>query len=334
MESLYNLREKSALNRELLIKLYRTMLKIRLFEEKIIKVYPIQDMKCPVHLCIGQEAVAAGVIANLKKEDYIFSTHRNHGHCIAKGSDMKLMMAEFYGRKTGYCKGKGGSMHMVDPENGILGTSAIVGGGIPLAVGTALASAMKKDGRVSVSFFGDGACDGGAFHESLSFASLKKLPVVFVCENNFYATNSHISARQPDAEIADRAASYGIPSVSVDGNDVVGVYDVARQSVERARVKEGPSFIECRTYRWRAHVGPEYDYEKGCRPREELESWMEKCPVGNFEEFLLREGHLTEEGAERMKEAISKEINEAQEFGISSPEPGEEELFKDVYWGD
>ncbi|MBI5892286.1 MAG: thiamine pyrophosphate-dependent dehydrogenase E1 component subunit alpha [Deltaproteobacteria bacterium] len=323
--------ENTNITNELLIQMYSTMLKIRMFEEKIIEVYPVQDMQCPVHLCIGEEAIAAGVCLNLKKEDYIFSTHRNHGHCVAKGSDMKLMMAEFYGKKTGYSKGKGGSMHMVDPENGILGTSAIVGGAIPLAVGTALASAMKKDGRVSAAFFGDGAAEEGTFHESLNFASLKKLPVVFVCENNFYATNSYISARQPHNDIAKKAESYLIPSVQIDGNDVVAVYEEARKAVERARAGKGPSFIECRTYRWKGHVGPDCDYEKGCRPKEELDVWMDRCPVKTFEDFILKNKSISEKELQQLKANIAKELDNAVSYGRTSPLPDDKELFEDVY---
>lgn len=317
---------------EVMKKLYETMLRIRRFEEKLIEIYPAQDMKTPVHLCIGQEAIAAGVCINLRKNDYIFTTHRNHGHCIAKGSDMRFMMAEFYGRKTGYCKGKGGSMHLCDPENGILGTTAIVGGGIPMAVGTALASTMKKDGRVTAAFFGDGAVEEGTFHESLNFASLKKLPVIFVCENNFYATNSYLSARQPHQDIAKRAEGYLIPWAQVDGNDVVQVYEATKTAVDRARRGEGPSFVECRTYRWKGHVGPDCDYEKGCRPKEELDVWMDRCPVKAFEGFILKNGIISESGLRRMKEQIAKELDNAVSFGRTSPFPEDKELFDDVYY--
>lgn len=320
------------LSKELLIQMYSSMLKIRMFEEKIIEVYPAQEMKCPVHLCIGEEAIAAGVCLNLKKEDYIFSTHRNHGHCIAKGSNVRLMMAEFYGRKTGYCKGKGGSMHMADPENGIFGTSAIVGGGIPLAVGTALASAIKKDGRVSITFFGDGASEEGTFHESLNFASLRKLPVIFICENNLYATNSYLSARQPHHDIAKKAEGYLIPWVQVDGNDVVAVYEAAKIAASRARTGGGPSFIECRTYRWKGHVGPDCDYEKGCRPKEELEVWLDKCPIKTFEDFILQNRIVSEIELQGIKEQIANELNEAVSYGRNSPFPNEKELFEDVYF--
>ncbi|MDO9289154.1 MAG: thiamine pyrophosphate-dependent dehydrogenase E1 component subunit alpha, partial [Thermodesulfovibrionales bacterium] len=301
--------------------LYETILRIRRFEEKIIEVYPAQEMKTPVHLCIGEEAIAAGVCIHLRKDDYIFSTHRSHGHSIAKGSDMKRMMAEFYGRKTGCSKGKGGSMHLCDPENGILGSTAIVGGGIPIAVGAALASFMKGTDTVSVAFFGDGAMDEGTFHESMNFASLKKLPVVFLCENNFYATNSPQSARQPHDNIAMRAEGYGMPGVQVDGNDVLAVYEAAKEAVDRARAGGGPSLVECRTYRWKGHVGPDCDVEKGCRPRDEHSMWLKKCPVERTRKLLLENKIMSEKEMEKLLDKINKEMDEAVEFGRSSPFP-------------
>ena len=309
-----------------------TMLKIRRFEETIIEVYPAQEMKTPVHLYIGEEAVAAGTCGNLKKDDYIFSNHRNHGHCIAKGMDIKFFMAELYGKETGCSKGKGGSMHPVATECGILGTSAIVGGGIPLAVGSALASKLRKDGRVSVAFFGDGAVDEGSFHESLNFASLKKLPVIFVCENNFYATNSSLSTRQPHGDIAKRSEGYGIPGIQVDGNDVLKIYESTKEAVLRARSQGGPTFIECRTYRWKGHVGPDCDYDQGCRPRQELEERMDKCPVEAYKEYLFKNQIITAIEFQDMIKAIDTKIESALKFAKESPFPDEEELFKDVYF--
>ncbi|MEK7368545.1 MAG: thiamine pyrophosphate-dependent dehydrogenase E1 component subunit alpha, partial [Planctomycetota bacterium] len=277
------------------------------------------------------EAIATGVCLNLRKDDYVSSNHRGHGHCIAKGMDMRLMLAEFYGKKTGYCKGKGGSMHLVDPENGVLGTSAIVGGGLPLAVGAALASVMQGNERVSVAFFGDGAVDEGSFHESLNFASLKKLPVVFVCENNFYATNSHQSARHSNNDIACLAEGYMMPSVCVDGNDVITVFETARNAINRARSGKGPTFMECRTYRWKAHVGPDCDVEKGCRPREELDQWVKRCPVKRFRELLLDENVLSESEMLELARQVDEEIEEAVIFAKNSPLPSPTELYEDVY---
>lgn len=308
-----------------------TMLRIRRFEENIIELYPRQEMRTPVHLCLGQEAIACGVCLNLKKSDYIFSTHRNHGHCIAKGMPLKTIMAELYGRSTGCSRGKGGSMHLVDPQNGIMGTSAIVGGGLPIALGTALASKMKRDKRVSVAFFGDGAVDTGTFHECLNFASLKRLPVVFVCENNFYATNSPLLARQPADNIFERAKPYLIKDLRVDGNDVIQVYRVAREAIEKARAGNGPTLIECRTYRFRQHVGPDCDYETGCRLKEELDRWLKRCPLKKFKRFLLKRNFMREEEIVSITARIDREIEKAINFAKNSPFPEEDELMEGVY---
>ncbi|MFQ5735244.1 MAG: thiamine pyrophosphate-dependent dehydrogenase E1 component subunit alpha [Thermodesulfobacteriota bacterium] len=322
------------LTRGLLERMYYTMLRIRIFEEKIVELYPAQEMKCPVHLCIGQEAIAAGVCLNLGKRDYVFSNHRGHGHCLAKGSAMGPLMAEFYGKAAGCSRGKGGSMHIVDVDNGILGTSAIVAGGIPMGVGAALASVMRKEGRVTVIFFGDGAYDEGVFYESFNFASLKKLPVVFVCENNFYATNSHQSARQPGCRISDAASAFDAHGVCIDGNDVMAVYKASQDAILRARKGGGPSLIEAKTYRWKGHVGPDADYEKGCRPKEELLYWIEKCPVKCFREFLLKEHVLNTEELEAIASKITAEVDAAVEFGQQSPYPDPSELLTDVYYTD
>jgi TPP-dependent pyruvate/acetoin dehydrogenase alpha subunit len=316
---------------EILVSLMRTMVLIRRFEEKIIEVYPQQDMKTPVHLYIGEEAIAAGVCAHLKKDDYVFTTHRSHGHCLAKGSSPEMLYAEFYGRSTGCSKGKGGSMHPVDPENGILGTTAIVGGGIPLATGTALASKLKKDGKISVAFFGDGASEEGTFHESLNFACLKRLPVVFICENNSYATTSPISQRQPHDNIAKRAAGYDIPGITVDGNNVLEVYEAAREAVQRAREGLGPTLVECKTYRWKGHVGPDCDHEKGCRPMENLIEWMRRCPVEMFKNFLIKTRLMTEAEYTRMLGDINGNLDISIDAARQSALPGREELLKDVY---
>jgi len=317
---------------EILIKLLQKMLLIRRFEEKIIGVYPAQDMKTPVHLYIGEEAIAAGVCTNLRKDDYIFSTHRSHGHCLAKGISPKILLAEFYGRKAGCCQGKGGSMHPAAPELGILGTSAIVGGGIALAAGVALATKMKKGDQVSVTFFGDGAADEGIFHESLNFASLKKLPVLFICENNFYSVNSHQSARQPQDNIAKRAEGYAMPGIQLDGNDVLAIYKTAREAVQRARSGGGPTLIECRAYRWKGHVGPDCDHERGCRSKEELEDWMDKCPLEIYKEYLIGNQVITKEEFQNLVVEIDAELESAVKFAKESPFPEEEDLLRDVYF--
>lgn len=319
------------ISKKTLLRLYKSMLRIRRFEEKIVDVYCDQDMKTPVHLYIGQEAVAVGVCANLRKEDYVFSTHRSHGHYLAKGGDMRCLMAELYGRSTGCSHGKGGSMHVVDPEAGVCGSTAIVGGNIPLSVGAALAFAMQKNKRVAVSFFGDGAVDEGTFHESLNFAALKQLPVVFVCENNFYATHSHQSKRQPHDRIYKLSKYYLMPGVRVDGNDVVKVFGVAREAVKRARKGDGPTLIECRTFRWKGHVGPECDIKLGYRTQKELDSWMKKCPVRRLEKKLLKKGTLKKSELDRMIREIDGEVHDAYLFGKRSPHPGGDELLEDVW---
>lgn len=312
-------------------RLWETMLLIRRFEEHIVDIYGQQEMQSPVHLYIGQEAVAAGVCLHLRPEDYLFSTHRSHGHCLAKGADVFSLYAEFYGRAAGCCRGKGGSMHPCAPEVGVLGTTAIVGGGIPLATGAALASKLLGQGRAAVTFFGDGASEEGAFHESLNFAALKALPVVFICENNFYATASPIHQRQPHDDIFRHAAGYGIPAAQVDGNDAVAVYFAAREAVQRARQGGGPSLIEARTYRWKGHVGPSCDWENGCRPKQELEQWMERCPLERFTQRLLQSGDLTDQDIrgtlERTDAMLARELDRAKH----SPPPDSSEVWRHVF---
>lgn len=310
--------------------MYQTMLTIRKVEEKVAELYPEQEIRCPVHFCIGQEAIATGVCLNLRKDDYLVSNHRGHGHYIAKGGNLNAMMAELYGRATGCSKGKGGSMHLVDPEVNVLGTTSIVGGVIPIATGAALGAVMQGDKRVVAAFFGDGAADEGVFYESLNFASLKKLPVIFVCENNFYAVHSHQSARQPPIDIFKRAESFGMPGVGVDGTNVIAVYEAARKAVQRARAGEGPTLIECKAYRWRAHAGPEYDYELGYRTKEELDEWMQRCPIKTFGEDLLAQGLMSEVEMKQISQQIDREIEIAIIFAKESPFPDESELMKDI----
>ena len=313
------------------ISLLKKMLRARLFEEKIVAVYPRQDMKTPVHLYIGQEAVAAGVSQHLRLEDYAFSTHRNHGHYLCKGADLKPIVAELYGKATGCAKGKGGSMHLVDTSVNCQGTSAIVGGSIPLAAGAALAIKLKKENRLAVTYFGDGASDEGVLQETMNFSALKKLPVLFVCENNFYATNSHQSARHAESVISRRAPAFGIPCELADGNSVEAVYAAAEKAVAHIRAGKGPYFLEFPTYRWKGHVGPDCDYEKGCRPKAEFFEWVKKCPVENYLQKLRGEGVLTDELLNGMKDAINAEIGEAWLSAAAAPYPEAEELYKDVY---
>ena len=312
--------------------LYKTMLRIRRFEERVAELLCSQpEIICPVHLYIGQEAVAVGVCANLRRDDYVFSTHRSHGHYIAKGGDIRALMAEMYGKVTGCSKGRGGSMHLASPDVGLLGSSAIVGGIIPIAVGTALASSLKEQDTVSVAFFGDGAVDEGVWYESLNFASLKKLPIVLVCENNLYSTHMPISACLADTNVYRKAEMFNMPGVRVDGNNVVEVLSTAKKAIENARRGNGPTLIECMTYRWRGHVGPNLDLDKGLRSKEELDSWMNRCPIKALEGFLLEHGILSEPGRIQIGEAIDKEIEEAIIFAKESPYPGENELLNNVF---
>ena len=314
--------------------LYTTMLKIRWFEERLVKLLSKKHKKgiiCPVHLYTGQEAVATGVCANLRKEDFVFSTHRSHGHYIAKGGDIKALMAELYGRVTGCSKGRGGSMHLASPDMGLPGSSAIVAGTIPLAVGAALAFSLKGQDTVSVAFFGDGATNEGVFYESLNFASLQKVPLIFVCENNLYSTHMPIAACLGNTDIYQKAEMFNIPGVRIDGNNVTEVFMTARKAVEDARRGHGPTLIECMTYRWRGHVGPNRDVNKGLRSKEELNYWMNRCPIKALEEFLLKHDILTEPEKTRIGKSIDREIEEALIFARGSPDPDENKLLDNVF---
>jgi TPP-dependent pyruvate/acetoin dehydrogenase alpha subunit len=317
--------------RDILTGMYEMMLRIRRVEEVIADVYAEQEMRCPTHLSIGQEAAATGMCFALRKEDSIFSTHRCHAHYIAKGGSIHRMIAELYGKATGCAGGKGGSMHLADESVGMMGTSAIVGASIPLAMGAALAFSMQKTDRVAVAFFGDAGPEQGVFHETMNFAALRSLPVIFFCENNFYATQSPFGNRQAVDNIYRRGEIYGIPGVRVDGNNVLDVYTASRRAVTRARAGQGPSLIECRTYRWREHVGPDYDWDLGYRTREEVESWMQKCPVKRWRDYLLAAKHATEAELGIVEENLEKEIQEALALAKSDPYPEAKELETDIY---
>ncbi|KPK39362.1 MAG: hypothetical protein AMJ78_08625 [Omnitrophica WOR_2 bacterium SM23_29] len=314
-----------------LIELYVLMSRIRLVELKIEELYPQDEMKTPIHLCIGQEAIAAGVCANLSKDDYVFSTHRGHGHYIAKGGSLKAMIAELYGREMGCSKGRGGSMHLIDTSKGFMGCSSIVGGNIPIATGAALSFILNDQNKVSVVFFGDAASEEGVFYESMNFAALKKLPVVYVCENNFYSVYSHQSARQVNEHICMRPKAFDIPSYCVDGRNVVEVYLKSRKAIEDARGGKGPVFLECKVYRWRAHSGPGDPLKDSYRKLDELEEWMKKDPVKDFEEYLIKKGIINDKKAREIKEEINKDILEAFEFAKSSPLPDKTELMRYLF---
>ncbi len=312
--------------------IYKMMLRIRMVEEKIADLYPEEEMRCPVHLCIGQEAVAVGMCANLSGDDYVLSGHRSHGHYLAKGGDLKAMLAELYGKVTGCCQGKGGSMHLTDISAGFLGATPIVGGTIPIAVGVAFGSVMRGEQRVAVVFFGDAASEEGVFHESINFAALKKLPVVFVCENNLYSVQSPLSVRQPEGrEIFWLARGHGVDSFQGDGNDVVEVYKLAEQAIHKARQGGGPTFLEFKTYRWREHCGPYYDYDLGYRTESEVEEWKQRCPIKKLEEQLLRDGVLCNQDIEDMVTNLEFEIEEAVAFAKESSFPSPDLLFQDIY---
>ena len=300
-------------------------------EEKIAVLYAEQEMKCPCHLYIGQEAVAAGLCANLSREDTLFGTYRGHGIYLAKGGDLRALFAELYGRETGGTRGPGGSMQLIAPRVGFLCASAIVGGTIPMAVGAALAATFRNRGQIAAVVFGDGATEEGVFHETMNFASLKRLPVLFICENNFYATYSHQSARQCADNIYQRAEAYRIPGIRIDGNNVCEVTQTIQEAAERARKGEGPTLIECRTYRWLEHVGPNQDADLGYRSKEEVQSWMARDPVQTFEKELLKVGLLSAEKIAQMRLDLQKEIDEAAAFGKASPFPAVETLGEGVY---
>jgi TPP-dependent pyruvate/acetoin dehydrogenase alpha subunit len=319
------------LSLETLKRLLYSMIKIRKIEEAICNLYPEQEIRCPVHLCVGQEAIPAGVCNSLKSGDVVFASHRSHGYYIALGGDSKALMAELYGKISGCTKGKGGSQHLAAPEVGLMGSSAIVAGVIPIAVGAALSFAMQKKKNVAIVDFGDGATDEGTFYESLNFAALKNLPVVFICENNYYATHAHQSKRQVRDNIAQRAKAFGVFGVRIDGNNVLEVARTCRNAVGRARTRKGPTLIECRTYRWLEHVGVAYDYNLGYRSERELRRWMKKCPIKMLEEFLKKNRLIKESKIIRVSERINLEISEAVKFAKKSAFPGSGELLKDVY---
>jgi pyruvate dehydrogenase E1 component alpha subunit len=316
---------------EVLLHMYEMMLKIRLVEEKIADLVSNKEIICPCHLSIGQEAVAVGVCAALEKNDLAYSTHRNHAHYLAKGGSIKLMMAELYGRVTGCSSGRGGSMHLVAAECGFPGASAIVGGSIPHAVGSALAYSLQGNGQVAVAFFGDGATDEGVFYESLNFAALRKLPILFVCENNFYSTHMHIFARHANVDIHKKAEVFNLPALRIDGYNVIEVFNAARGAVERARKGIGPTFLECITYRWRGHVGPNWDIDKGLRSQEEVDFWVNNCSLKSLENYLFSEDLLSDSERSKILKEIQNDTERAVKFAKESPYPDGDNLMDYVF---
>jgi TPP-dependent pyruvate/acetoin dehydrogenase alpha subunit len=309
-------------------RLYREMVRIRLFEERTADLVEAGEIKTPVHLYIGQEAVAAGVCAALFISDYVLGNHRSHGHYLAKGGDMRSLMAEIYGKATGCALGRGGSMHLYGASFGFLGTVPMVAATIPIAAGAALAAQMEGSDRVTVAFFGDGATEEGVFHESLNFAALKALPMVFVCENNLFSSHLPLSERRPEgAALTEFALASRIPGVRVDGNDVLAVHDAAVAAVTRARRGGGPTLLECMTYRWRGHVGPSYDIDVGIRDRAELDAWIARCPIKALETHV----GMAAKDIEAAYAEARAEVDDAVRFARESGYPPAEEASLHVF---
>jgi pyruvate dehydrogenase E1 component alpha subunit len=304
------------------------MIEIRLFEEKVFELYAQNLVPGTIHLYLGEEAVAVGVCTALNKNDYITSTHRGHGHCIAKGADLNRTMAEILGKKTGYCKGKGGSMHIADFNIGMLGATAVVGAGLPIAVGAALSAKLRNTGQIVACFFGDGASNQGTFHEAINMAATWRLPVIFVCENNLYAMGTRQSQVMAIQNIADRAAAYGILGITVDGNDVLAVHEATQKAVERAREGEGPTLIECKTYRLKGHS--RVDPAK-YRPKQEVEEWLKKDPIKRLRQKLLETKTLTEQEIQQIEKEAQTKIEAAVKYATESPMPDGEEALEDIY---
>lgn len=308
-------------------RIYRSLRLIRRAEEEIARIYPSDKIKSPVHLSIGQEAVSVGVCDVLRHDDAAAPTYRGHAVFLAKGGPLRGLFAELYGKGTGVAGGKGGSMHLIDMSHNVLGASAVVGTTIPIAVGYALALKRTKTDRVSVAFFGDGATEEGVFAESLNFAALHKLPVLFVCENNYYAIHTPITRRWATNRLCERVSTYGIPVHQVDDSDVFKLRELAAAAVARMRRGEGPSFIECRTYRWREHVGPNEDYDQGYRARDDFNRWLK-------DDQMVRVGRmLPDERRSRIDSEIELEIADAIQFAEASAFPAPDELYTNVFAG-
>jgi pyruvate dehydrogenase E1 component alpha subunit len=310
--------------RELLLQMER----VRLFEETAEQLYMRGLVHGTMHLSIGQEASAVGAVAALEPHDYILSTHRGHGHCIAKGADLGRMMAEFMGKETGYCRGRGGSMHIADVEGGNLGANGIVAGGLPISAGVGLSLQMQGSGQICLTFFGDGAANEGAFHEALNMAAIWKLPVVFFCENNVYAMSMAVHQAFAVDTISQRASAYGMPGVTVDGNDLTAVYAAAAEAVARARGGQGPTLIEARTYRWRGHSKSDRNLY---RTQVEIEEWKGKDPIVRLRARLSAAGLLGEAEAEALAAQARADVAAAVAFAEASPEPDPERLEDEVY---
>lgn len=324
----------TALSKAHALRLYATMLRIRLCEESLVAPILQGAIRCPAHLYTGQEAVAVGLCAALTRRDYIFGNHRSHGHYLAKGGDLNALVAEMFGKTTGCSGGRGGSMHVIAPRVGFLGSAPIVAGTIALAVGAALAAAIRRDGRVTVSFFGDGATDEGVFYEALNFAALRRLPLIFVCENNFYSTHLPIQECRAEPRIARTAPALGVTGLRVDGNDVGRVYAAARAAVARCRRGQGPVLMECLTYRLRGHVGPDDNVQgqhTDIRPLSEIARWRRKDPLVRCERELRRRYGCTPATFARLRARLQREIEAAHAFARRSPYPRARDLKRHVF---
>jgi pyruvate dehydrogenase E1 component alpha subunit len=314
------------------LSMYRQALRIRLVEQEIVARYPEQEMRCPTHICIGQEGPPSGVSAHLRRSDYVFSAHRSHGHYLAKGGDLRGMIAELYGRSTGCARGIGGSQHLVDLDAGFLGSAPILASTISVGVGAAWAAKRRGEDRVVVVYFGDGATEEGAFHEALNFAGVNRLPVLFVCENNLYSVHSALDVRQPKHRtVKDLGAAHGVESISGDGNDIDAVWQAAEYAVDRVRNASNPMLLEFFTYRWNEHCGPGEDFALGYRSKQELEEWQARCPIAAYRKRLRSEGILQPELEECMTAETVREISLAFEFAKASPFPAAEGMMRFVF---
>ena len=319
-------------DRTFLLRLYRSMLRIRIVEEEIEKRYHEDQMKTPIHLVIGQEATSVGCCAALTDADLLYSSHRTHGNYLAKGGDLKAMLSEMFCRANGCAGSRGGSMHLIDKQVGMAGTSAIVGGAVALATGAALATQMQKLDRVCAVFFGEAATEEGVASESLNFAAVKRLPMIYFCENNFYSVQSPMGPRQhPDRVLWKWAAAYGLHGVRVDGTNVLAVYEVTKEAVARARAGGGPTFIEAPVYRFRAHGGAGDDSKTGYRDVAEREAWEPYCPVATFHQFLKAAGLVDDKARKQMEDEIMNEMLAALDHAANSPNPVEADLYRNVY---
>jgi acetoin:2,6-dichlorophenolindophenol oxidoreductase subunit alpha len=313
-----------------LLRMFESMLRIRLVEERVAELVTAKEIRCPAHLYTGQEAIAVGVCSQLNRDDYVWGGHRSHGHYLAKGGDLRAMMAEMYGKASGCSAGRGGSMHLFAPEVGIYGTVPLVSATIPLAVGSGFASKLRDDSRVSVCFFGDGAVEEGHAHESMNAAALYRLPVIFVCENNLYASHMSLAERRMHDNIWKAAEFHGMSGEQLDGNDVAAVTFSAARAVGRARKGEGPTLLECRTYRWRGHVGASMDMDVGVMRKDELPAWLTRDPIARVTRALLDLG-VNESELGATQALIQAQVNDAVEFARSSPEPEPSEVATHVY---